>query len=576
MTLSSKGKIRLSVLGVLIVAILAGFLAYPAIFNKPVDFLNNKIGITLPHYWQLPFRLGLDLQGGTHLVYKADVSQIPSGDKGSAVDGVRDVIERRVNAFGVSEPLIQTSGSGDNYQIVVELAGVKDVNQAIKMIGETPLLEFKEQGASEPLTADEQKQLDKYNQDAKVKAEGLLKKVLNSPISEFAAIAKANSEDTGSAVQGGDLGWAKKGTFVPEFDKAIFEQLKKDQIDPQLVKTQFGYHIIYKVDERGSGDTLEVRASHILIKTKVATDIKPQSEWKYTGLTGKELTKAAVEFNPNTGAPSVALQFNDAGKNLFAAITKRNVGKPVAIFLDGVAISTPTVNEEIPSGKAVISGNFSLPEAKLLAQRLNAGALPVPINLISQQTIGASLGQDSLQKSLFAGLIGFLAVILFMIFYYRLPGLLAAIALSIYAVLILGVFKIFNITLTLSGIAGFILSLGMAVDANVLIFERMKEEFRAGKSFHNAVDDGFKRAWYSIRDSNISTLISCTVLFWFTSSLVKGFALTLGIGVLVSMFTAITVTRGLLKSIVGPRVENWYFLFHRQKPVVADAAKETK
>ncbi|MFA6993611.1 MAG: protein translocase subunit SecD [Patescibacteria group bacterium] len=568
MSLNENSKIRLSVLGVLIVAILAGFLAYPVIFNTSADWLNSKLGITLPHYWNLPFNLGLDLQGGTHLVYQADVKNIPAGDRASAVEGVRDVIERRVNAFGVAEPSIQTSGSGDNYQIVVELAGVKDVNQAIKMIGETPLLEFKEQGTAEPLTAKEQADLDKYNRDAKVKAEGLLKKVLNSPLSEFGAIAKANSEDPGSAAADGDLGWQKRGTFVPEFDQAIFDTLKKGEISHKLIVTKFGYHIIYKEDERGSGDSLEVKSRHILIKTKTAEDIRPSGEWKYTGLTGKQLKKSAVEFDQNTGAANVGLEFNDEGKDLFAAITKRNVGKPVAIFLDNEIISAPRVNEEIPNGKAVITGNFTLTEAKTMVQRLNAGALPVPVNLISQQTIGATLGQDSLQKSLFAGLIGFLAVILFMILYYRLPGLLAAIALTIYGSLILAIFKIFGFTLTLSGIAGFILSLGMAVDANVLIFERMKEEFRAGKNFHNAIDEGFRRAWFSIRDSNITTMISCGVLIWFTTSLVKGFAVTLLIGVVVSMFTAIVVTRGLLKSIAGPRVEKWYFLFHRPKPVV--------
>jgi protein-export membrane protein SecD len=576
MKLASTAKIRLGVLGVLIVAVLAGFLVYPAIFDNGTSWLNAKLGLKLPQYWHLPFRLGLDLQGGTHLVYQADVSQVPAGDRAEAISGVRDVIERRVNAFGVAEPVVQTSGSGDNYRLVVELAGVKDVNQAIKMIGETPLLEFKEQGGEEPLTAEEQAQLDKYNQEAKVKVEGLLKKVLNLPVSDFGKIAKENSEDPGSAAKDGDLGWAKKGTYVAEFEKAIFTDLKKGEITHQLVQTKFGYHIIYKEDERGEADNLEVKSRHILIKTKTEADIKPPEQWKYTGLTGKQLKKAQVEFDPNSGLPDVGLEFNDEGKNLFAEITKRNVGKIVGIFLDGQPISLPRVNEEIPNGKAVITGDFSLQEAKTLVQRLNAGALPVPISLISQETVGASLGQDSLQKSLFAGLIGFLAVILFMILYYRLPGLLSAIALGIYAVLILAVFKLFGVTLTLSGIAGFILSLGMAVDANVLIFERMKEEFRAGKHFQNAVGDGFKRAWYSIRDSNISTLISCTVLFWFTSSSVKGFALTLGIGVLTSMFTAITVTRGLLKSIVSQRVENWYFLFHRQKPVVAEVVKKEK
>ncbi|MDO8509727.1 MAG: protein translocase subunit SecD, partial [bacterium] len=234
---------------------------------------------------------------------------------------------------------------------------------------------------------------------------------------------------------------------------------------------------------------------------------------------------------------------------LFADITTRNAGKPVAIFLDGSPISIPRVNEPILSGSAVISGSFSLSEAKTLAQRLNSGALPVPIELISQQKVDATLGMDSLNKSMYAGLIGFLAVIIFMILYYRLPGVIAVVALALYSALSLTIFKVIGVTLTLSGIAGFILSVGMAVDANVLIFERLKEELRLKKNLRSAMEEAFVRAWPSIRDSNITTLISCFFLIWMGGGFVQGFAVTLAIGVLVSMFTAITVTRALLRFI---------------------------
>ncbi|MBI5621506.1 protein translocase subunit SecD [Candidatus Falkowbacteria bacterium] len=571
MQLSQIGKIRLSVLGVLLVALLAGFLVYPAVFNTPAHWLNNKLGLVIPDYWRVPFRLGLDLQGGTHLVYQADTSQIPSGEKAEAVQGVRDVIERRVNAFGVAEPVVQVSGSGENIRIVAELAGVSDVNQAIAMIGETPLLEFKEQGTPQPLTPEQEKTLADYNAAAKKKAQDLLKQALNAPMADFAALAQANSEDPGSAAQGGDLGWAKRGAFVAAFDKALFDDLKVGQITAQLVQTDFGYHIIYKEEQRGEGEALEVKSRHLLIKTKTAADIQPAETWEYTGLTGKQLEKAQVQFDSNTGAPTISLQFDSEGTDLFAAITKRNVGKPVAIFLDGQIISSPRVNEEIPSGQAVISGTFTLPEAKQLVRDLNSGALPVPVTLISQQTVGATLGADSVEKSLFAGLVGLLAIAVFMILYYRLPGLLSVVALMIYGILVLTIFKLVGVTLTLAGIAGFILSLGMAVDANVLIFERMKEEFRAGRPLGSAIDEGFKRAWPSIRDGNLSTLITCAILFWFTTSLIKGFALTLTIGILVSIFTAITVTRGFLKSIARGRVEQWYFLFHRKKAKVQES-----
>jgi preprotein translocase subunit SecD len=259
--------------------------------------------------------------------------------------------------------------------------------------------------------------------------------------------------------------------------------------------------------------------------------------------------------------PQVSLEFNDEGKTLFGNITKRSIGKPVAIFLDGSPISTPVVQEAITDGKAVINGKFSIQEAKLLAQRLNAGALPVPINLISQKTVGASLGNESVQQSLKAGIISMVIICLFMIIYYRLPGITASVALLFYGLLVLAIFKVMHVVLTLPGIAGFILSLGMAVDANVLIFERFKEEIRREKPLGIAIDEGFKRAWSSIFDGHVSTLISCLILMGFTTSLVKGFAITLAIGTLISLFSAVFVTRIIVKIITRFRVFNHLWLF---------------
>jgi preprotein translocase subunit SecD len=262
------------------------------------------------------------------------------------------------------------------------------------------------------------------------------------------------------------------------------------------------------------------------------------------------LERAEVVTDGQTGAVQVSLKFNDEGKKLFADLTEKHVGKPIAIFLDGVPISIPTVQQAIRDGKAVITGNFVVAEAKLLSQRLNAGALPVPVELISQQSVGATLGKISLEQSLKAGIFGILLVMIFMIGFYRLPGFLATIALTVYIALTLAIFKLIGVTLTLAGIAGFILSIGMAVDANVLIFERMKEELRDGKSLKAAVEEGFVRAWLSIRDGNVSTLISCVVLIWLGSGFIQGFAVTLSIGILVSMFTAITITRIMLRFII--------------------------
>lgn len=549
----TRSKIRLKFGAILVLALLAGLIVYPNVPEYvPGQKFFNKF---------LP-KLGLDLQGGAHLVYQANLENIPAGERESAMAGVRDVIERRVNAFGVSEPLVQTSG---NNRLIVELAGVFDVNEAIKTIGETPLLEFKETNPAATqniaLTEQEKTEAKKYNAEAKTKAEEILAKAKMNE--DFSELAKNYSEDPGSKTGGGDLGWFKKGQMVPEFEKAAFEDLKVDEITPNLVKTQFGYHIIKKIDERTTNDEKEVRASHILIATK-SEEAKINSgaeQWLNTNLSGKQLTSATVEFDQNTGQPHVSLQFNEEGKNLFADITKRNVQKPVAIFLDGSPISIPTVQEEITQGKAVITGNFNLAEAKVLSQRLNAGALPVSIELINQQTIGPSLGKIELQKSLIAGLIGLIIVSLFMIIYYRLPGLLAVFALIIYTLISMSIFELWPITLTLAGIAGFILSIGMAVDANVLIFERTKEELRNGKPLGTSIEEGFLRAWLSIRDSNFSSIITCIILTWFGSSIIKGFAITLAIGILVSMFSAITITRTFMRLINLQYFQNHQWLF---------------
>lgn len=337
-------------------------------------------------------------------------------------------------------------------------------------------------------------------------------------------------------------------------------------------------------------------------------------QWKSTGLTGKDMQSASVEFNQQTGAPEIVLQFNDEGTKLFADITQRNLGKPVAIFLDGSPLSTPTVQSVIANGQALITGKFTVQEAKDLVTRLNSGALPVPIKLISQQNVGASLGHDSIQKSVVAGIIGLLLIALFMILYYRLPGLLAVIALIIYAMLSFAIFKIgisitaviivglffllalttswwfgvlavlsyialmflggvHAVTLTLAGIAGFILSIGMAVDANILIFERTKEELRLGKDVSQALEDGFNRAWPSIRDSNASSLITTMILYMFGTPTIKSFAETLAIGIIISLFTAITVTRTFLRMFIGHNIlaHPWLFGVAKKKP-----AQETK
>ncbi|MSU44915.1 protein translocase subunit SecD [Candidatus Nomurabacteria bacterium] len=400
--------------------------------------LNKNFETQNAFFKKFPFRLGLDLSGGSHLIYKADVSAVESSEVGNSMDALRDVIERRVNLFGVSEPVVQVqhggiiSGSGE--QLIVDLPGITDIKQAVEMIGQTPILEFKTEAPNDtPQTAT-------VDKDGKVNL------------------------DIGS----------------------------------QFVKTE---------------------------------------------LTGRYLKKATLEFDQNTREPRVSLQFDDTGTKLFAQITKANIGKMVAIYLDGTPVSTPVVREEIPNGQAVISGSFTPNEAKLLVGRLNSGALPVPITLLSTQTIGATLGESAVNAGVKAAIIGFLLVTIFLILWYRLPGLIAVIALSFYTAILLAIFKLLPVTLTAAGIGGFIISLGMAVDANVLIFERMKEEIRKGYNISDGIHTGFKRAWTSVRDSNTSSIITSIILFWLGTPLIKGFALTFGLGVLVSMFSAITISR---------------------------------
>jgi len=414
------------------------------LFGKSIDTkigsptINIKIG-NKTFIRDLNIVQGLDLQGGVQLVLQADMSKIPSDDRTTALESTREIINRRVDLYGVTEPNIITSKMNDQYRIVVEMPGIQNVEEAISLIGKTAQLDFRE-----------------------------------LPAELYDA--------TPSAMQ-------------------IFQYVS-------------------------------------------------------TGLNGKDLKKASVQFGSNSmsGEPVVAIQFTSEGATKFAEITRRNLKRQVAIFLDNMPVTAPTVQDEITSGEAIISGSFTTESAKALAIQLNAGALPVPIQIIEQKTVGPSLGVDSVKKSVTAGVIGLTIVMLFMIALYGRLGIIADIALIIYGLITLSIYKLVPITLSLPGIAGFILSVGMAVDANILIFERMKEEMRAGQPWRRAMELGFGRAWDSIKDANLSTIMTAIVLLnplnfnWLvTSGTVRGFALTLLIGVLVGLFTGIVVSRTLIR-----------------------------
>ena len=464
-------------IGVIVLAVLAGNFVYPNFIDRGADGLNAKFGWHLPHMWTKPYVLGLDLQGGVNLIYQADLSAVD--DKSGAMAGLRDVIERRVNMFGVSEPVVQIQGTD---RLLVELPGVKDVKAAIDMIGQTPYLEFDEQ---------------------RTEAES----------------------------------------------KPILDKIKEVQ-----------------AAEAKGQDIQKIKDWQLALQNPY---------FKPTELTGKYLSKATVVFDQTTYKPQIQLVFNTEGSKLFEEITGRNVQKPLAIFLDGSSIIdttgdnkidaqdlyAPIVQGKITGGTAVITGVANAKVANDIARRLNSGALPVKIGSpISQETVGPTLGADSLQKSLWAGILGLLAVMVFMVVFYRLPGLLASVALLIYVAITLAIFKLVPVTITLAGIGGFILSIGMAVDANILIFARMKEEIKLGKTLSVAINEGFGRAWPSIRDSNLNSLIVCAILFIFSTSFIKGFALTLSLGIIVSLFSAIFITRILLLVFIGPRLEKLKWL----------------
>ncbi len=433
-----------------------------------------------------PFKLGLDLAGGSHLVYEADVSKIDPMEVGELMNVLRDVIERRVNVFGVSEPIVQVESSsfvtGEPVErLVVELPGVTDVSQAVAEIGRTPLLEFKLYDA----------ELDVQQQ---------------ATIESLSSLMGSSSSSSGAVI--GDV-----------------------TIDGEAISNE--------------------------------------PPFRDTGLTGRFFERAEAVLPQNTQgsgfntSPYLNITFTAEGGDLFAQITRDNVGTQLGIFLDGELLSAPVINEAITGGRAVVSGSFTADEVKNLAQNLNFGALPVPIELQSTQTIGASLGEEVLQKGMQAGVLGFSLVIAFMLLWYRLPGLVAGIALVSYITIMLALFQYIPVTLTAAGLAGFILSLGMAVDANVLVFERMKEEFKSGVGSREAARTGFTRAWSAIRDGNITSLLSAIILFWFGTSLVKGFALVFGLGVIVSMFSALVVTRTLLVTLPDIKQSDktvWSFL----------------
>lgn len=706
---------------IILVALLLGFYNLPGDTQKqifpyfPQDFYNQKIN------------LGLDLQGGSQLDYKIDLRKVPESDRESIVEGITTVIHKRVNGLGVAEPNIYGSNVGDEKHIVVELPGIKDLEEAKNTVGKTIQLEFKERkdapdpqyvakvkedanailekvktedfkviGESEAQafpdkvtysesedwlnktqlseaianvafqlepgqvsdqlietsgeyaldsngglvqisgfnivkllekqTVDKEvsdpkkvktahilvafkgasragEEITRTEEEAKARAEEALRKVMEkNDDAGFKEVAAEFSDDASNKDAAGliDDYIFDTSNYAQEYKDATLALEKPGDIS-EVTKSPFGFHIIkaleIKEPETRTEKEDQVKIARIFFNN--ADDM-----WQETGLNGQFFQRANVDFD-QFYQPHVVITFNPEGATMFEEITERNVNKPLAIFVGGNLISAPNVNEKIVGGTATITGQFTVKQAEELARDLNTGAIPAPILLVGQHNIGASLGQESLDKSLMAGLIGLLAIALFMLVYYRWAGLLATVALSFYTVLLIFLIKsslplaialgaaiilfgyltyrILNskesgpeklialiltcfvlffmsfllstpVVLTLAGIAGVILSIGMAVDANILIFERIKEELRDGRPIDSAMKVGFDRAWSSIKDSNFSSLITCGILFYFGSSIIQGFAFNLAAGILVSMFSAISITRVLLAALLNTKL----------------------
>ncbi len=446
-------RFRLSLLGIILLLFVSAIINIPPeirIDLGPLNIHKTFSGFN-PNFFigswhlkrDLSLRRGLDLAGGTSITLQADMKGIPQDQRASALESAKNIIERRINFFGVSEPVVQTALVNQEYRVIVEMPGVTDVDEAVRLVGTTAKLSFWEEGAS--------------------------------------GSAKIASP---SALPAGIV---------------------------QLIGV----------------------------------------DGKQTDLTGGDLQQTTVTFDQNTGKPQVQLAFTANGAKKFAEITKRNVGKILPIVLDNQVVEAPRVNEAITGGSAVITGEFTPEQAKALSIQLNAGALPVSLLVLEQRAVGATLGNTSLQKSLIAGIIGFIVIVVFMVILYGKLGIVASIALFFYTLIVLAIFRLIPVTLTLAGIAGLILSIGIAVDANILIFERMREEIRKGRTKDIALALGFSRAWPSIRDSNVASLITSAILYYFGTGVVRGFALTLAIGVLISMFSAITLTRTFLQFLYG-------------------------
>ena len=537
----------------------------------------------------LGLSLGLDLQGGSHLIYQAlnPETNLPEEITSDQMEALSKTIERRINSSGLGEPIIQIIGED---RLLVQLPGIKDPGRAKSLIGETARLEFKHRTTDvppKPLTNIVAEDLISITADA-ISTDKTLKSDDNP-----------DSENTTEYAEGvvfefSEMGAIKFNEVVADLQLSMVNAINSAELgqnppaparlgvniegaEPLRFETN-GLQIVRLEQKDGEGNKFVIAlpanpdgtSSLSIEEAKAKLGTSPTVNFELSeghidediGLSGDDLDSAYPSQHQSSGVPIVNIEFNERGTREFGELTtdiyakqlSTGVRDQIAIILDGNELIAPVVNSPITQGTAIIQGpDFTIERVKDLALLLESGRLPVPIQLIQERDVDAMLGADSLRKSVIAGITGLCLVLLFMILYYRVPGVMASISLLIYAIIVLAIFKMIPVTLTLSGVAAAILSIGMAVDANILIFERMKDEIRAGRTMLSSVNIGFNRAWPAIRDGNVSTLITCAILYWFSDQLgatiVQGFAITLAIGVMISMFTAITISRTFMRVI---------------------------
>ena len=539
----------------------------------------------------LGLSLGLDLQGGSHLIYQALNPETGSseGITSDQMESLSKTIERRINSSGLGEPIIQIFGED---RLLIQLPGIKDPGRAKSLIGETARLEFKHRTTDvvpKPVTDITSKDVisvtaDGFSSDKILQSDSESQPTDTAPegTAEFYESIVIEFTDEGSAkftelwmsllesVTKSMEAQQESGTPLTPSRLSVnitgAESLRFDVIGLQIVRLEEenSNKFVFALPSSDNQGTSTISIEEARSKLGKTPTVDFQLSEGYIdediGLSGDDLESAYPSQHQSSGVPIVNIEFNERGSKEFGRLTtdiyakqqSTGVRDQIAIILDGKELIAPVVNSPITQGTAIIQGpDFTIERVKDLALLLESGRLPVPIQLIQERDVDAMLGADSLRKSVVAGITGLCLVLLFMILYYRLPGLMASFSLLIYAVIVLAIFKLIPVTLTLSGVAAAILSIGMAVDANILIFERMKDELRSGRTMLSSVNIGFNRAWPAIRDGNVSTLITCAILYWFSDQLgatiVQGFAITLAIGVMISMFTAITITRTFMR-----------------------------